>query len=158
MKWPNDRFLQSTISWLMTGWFWKLIFSQPPQSATTGEAIEQAIGLFFIDLVSPLMFGAICSEFWLVSLCAFSCGAVLIATLTLEKLRSADAAKAALATYFLLTMFTLWLEPWMTWNGAVVKILEVILKMSTMVVDIGVSIVAFLLWQKVAARVTAELA
>ena len=158
MKWPNDRFLQSAISWFITGWFWKLTFSQQPQSTTLGETIEQTVGMFFINLVSPLIFGAICSEFWFISLTAFACGAVFIATLTLEQLRSADAAKFALATYFLLTMFTLWLEPWITLNGAVVKVLEILLKMSTMVVDVGVSFVALLLWQKAATRAAAELA
>jgi hypothetical protein len=158
MKWPNDRFLQSAISWFVTGWFWKLIFSQKPQTATVGEAIEQTIGMFFIDLVSPLMFGAICSEFWFISLTAFGCGALFVATLTIEKLRSADAAKFALAAYFMLTMFTLWLEPWITWNGAIVKILEVLLKVSTMLVDLGVSFVALLLWQKAATRAAEELA
>ena len=68
MKWPTDKFLQYLITWFVTGWCWQVLFSQPPQTTTTGEAVQQWLGLFFVNLVSPMMFGAICSEFPLVSL------------------------------------------------------------------------------------------
>ncbi len=157
MYWPSDKFLQSVISWFITGWCWQVLFSQPTQAATAGEAVQQWLGLFFVNLVSPMLFGAICSEFSLVSWSAFFCGLVFVGTLTVNSLRSAYAAKFALAAYFMLTMFTLWIEPWVTFTGVTVLVLELLLKVSSTIVDVGISFVALMMWQKAATRVDIEL-
>lgn len=157
MKWPTDKFLQYLITWFVTGWCWQVLFSQPPQTTTMGEAVQQWLGLFFVNLVSPMMFGAICSEFPLVSWSAFACGAAFIGTLTVGSIRSAYAAKYALATYFILSMFTLWVEPWVTFTGVTVLVLEILLKVSSTIVDVGISFFALLMWQKAASRVDVEL-
>lgn len=153
MKWPTDRFLQYVISWFITGWFWQLIFSQQNSSATVSEAI----GRVFINLLSPMMFGAICSEFPLVSWSAAGCGMVFVGTLTIATIRSAYAAKYALASYFILSMFTIWLEPWITLSGLAVMFVEILLKMSSMIVDVGISFFALMMWQKAASHVDSEL-
>ena len=72
-------------------------------------------------------------------------------------IRSAYAAKYALATYFILSMFTLWVEPWVTFTGVTVLILEILLKVSSTIVDVGISFFALLMWQKAASRVDVEL-
>lgn len=153
MKWPTDRFLQYVTSWFITGWFWQLIFSQQHASATVSETL----GRVFVNLISPMMFGAICSEFPLVSWSAAGCGMVFVSTLTIGTIRSAYAAKYALTCYFMLTMFTLWVEPWVTLSGLAVMFMEILFKMSSMVVDVGISFFALLMWQKAASHVDAEL-
>ena len=153
MKWPADKFLQYVISWFITGWFWQLIFSQQNSSATVSETI----GRIFVNLLSPMMFGAICSEFPLVSWSAAGCGMVFVSTLTIGTMRSAYAAKYALTSYFLLTMFTHWVEPWVTLSGLAVMFMEILLKTSSMIVDVGISFFALLMWQKAASHVDSEL-
>ena len=153
MKWPADKFLQYVISWFITGWFWQLIFSQQNSSATVSETI----GRIFVNLLSPMMFGAICSEFPLVSWSAAGCGMVFVSTLTIGTMRSAYAAKYSLTSYFLLTMFTLWVEPWVTLSGLAVMFMEILLKTSSMIVDVGISFFALLMWQKAASHVDSEL-
>jgi hypothetical protein len=153
MKWPADKFLQYVISWFITGWFWQLIFSQQHSSATVSETI----GRVFINLLSPMMFGAICSEFPLVSWTAAGCGMVFVSTLTIGTMQSAYAAKYALASYFMLTMFTLWVEPWVTLSGLAIMFVEILLKMSSMIVDVGISFFALMMWQKAASHVDSEL-
>jgi hypothetical protein len=157
MKWPTDKFLQYLITWFVTGWCWQVLFSQPPQTTTMGEAVQQWLGMFFVNLVSPMMFGAICSEFPLISWSAFACGAAFIGTLTVGPIRSAYAAKYAMAAYFLLSMFTLWVEPWMTFTGAMVILVEILLKVSTTIVNVGISLLAMVILRRTALHVDVEL-
>jgi hypothetical protein len=54
-------------------------------------------------------------------------------------------------------MFTLWVEPWVTFTGVTVLVLEILLKVSSTIVDVGISFFALLMWQKAASRVDVEL-
>jgi hypothetical protein len=148
MKWPKEAFLQYAISWFLTGWLVQLMRSIKEQT-TVGEHV----GAFIVDIVAPMVFGAVCAEYAFISIPAALCGLIVIASLTIKAIRTPSYAQFALTAYFVLTMITIWIEPFFTGSGIVIKVAAILLKASTTIVDIGVTLLAFLMWDTAVSRV-----
>lgn len=167
MKWPSDRFLVYLISWLAAGWGVQLGLSIGTRTETWTETLSREFGLFIIGIVGPMMYGAILSDLSLIAWSAFACGVVFIITLTAPPFRSALAAKLALSAYFVLSMLTLWIEPWIilltpwinlknTLRQGLTTAMQIFLGISTMIPDVFITLFAMVLLKRAFSKVDGE--
>lgn len=104
------------------------------------ETLSDQVGNFFVEMVIPYCYGAFGSEFALVWLTATAAGVAYAVAILQRGAGAARTAKNALIVLFLLSLFTLWVEPFVSLSAAAGDALMALAKVPMKFVDVGVSL------------------
>ena len=138
MKWPSDNRVRyalfyGTFAFALRFWL----------EANRREGLDGDVGMFVALNLGVYLFGAAWSGTKIVAGLAatvFAVGAWLVLR------RGEEAAKRATncaAFYLLLSLYALWIEPWMSPSGVTINVGLMLLKAPMMVVDVVVSLFWF---------------
>jgi hypothetical protein len=139
---PNSKLLKFLMGWMIVASILKLIHL----SQTDKQTAERVVAGYLAGLVLIFFFGAFWSAFPHVYVPAMIAAAVFLIAVMTRGPRSKSAAKYAFITIMSLSLFCIWVEPWLTPLGLAGIALLVLLRLSTMVVNVGVTLGWLLLW------------
>jgi hypothetical protein len=112
------------------------------------DTVSDAVGNFFVDFVVPYCYGAFGSEFTLVWLSTIVASIAFGFAVYSSGSRAATVAKRSLLIVILLSLFTLWVEPFVSISAAAGGVLMTLAKVPMKFVDIGVSILWLVVLRK----------
>lgn len=135
MHWPKNRTLANVLGWSMFGVMTSL--AAPPSP----ENLEQMIGQFFLSFVYGYVFGPFWSSLWFVSAIANVLAIYISSVIIMKRTAEIDLARSAFTILFVLSMFTIWVEPWLTLTGIALNVITAYFKTSILLfIDIGATI------------------
>lgn len=133
MTLPKNKFLRGWISLIIFAVSSRLIFVLFANSRTWEGAINGFLTNFFMIYAG----GAVWSGLPLVALPAMMAAVSLGITLCIPTPTSRIFAKLSFSILACLSLFAIWLEPWLTNAGIATNVVFALLKFSTFIVDIG---------------------
>lgn len=153
IKWPKSRFLLNLCYWLAFSCVWKFgfILDSRPQTAT------EVVGQLILGTFSSYFGGAIWSEFPFVWGIALVAALAFLLTVLVPSLQSRQVAKVSFGAIIVLSLFTLWIEEYMTIWGVVRNVAMSMAKVSLLIPNIVVTVVWLYGWRKVVHLVDQEL-
>ena len=112
------------------------------------DTLSDKVGNSFVELILPYCYGAFGSDFPFVWLGASVAGASFALAVCSRGTIAATIAKRSLTVLLLLSLFTIWVEPFVSVSAAVGSALMAIAKVPMKFADIGVSIFwVVILWR-----------
>jgi hypothetical protein len=96
---------------------------------------------FFVDSIGPYMFGAFTSGVTPVHWGAVICGVIFAVSVLRPGPNTAVFAKRVLVGLFLLSVFTIWIEPFLTVSGVAVQAASIVAKTSSKPVDLFFTVI-----------------
>jgi hypothetical protein len=139
---PKSSFLKGLIVWMLIAVGLKILLLLQSENQTAG----QAVGRFLASLVFRFFFGAFWSGFMLVSIAAMIAGATFIFAVMSRGPQSKDVAKFAIASLFFLSLFSIWIEPWLSPLGFLANVMLILLGLFSVLIEIGVTIGWLAVW------------
>jgi hypothetical protein len=150
---PNSKLLQNVVGWCIGGTLARLLYEAVAAEPAT---ISETIGRTVMSSLIPYLFGALWSEIPLVAVGANLCGLGLALMMLVPVVQWKAAAKLALGMLVVLSLFTVWIEPWMSISGVAMEAVKVLAGIVTFWFDLIVSVVWCLIWMKGAKAIDAE--
>ncbi len=138
---PEDTFLRGVLGYLAGAAFLGVAMANHQS-----EDIGQMAGYLMMSLIAPRYGGALVSDLPIVMVLAMACAAGFALTLCVPALRSKGVAKFCFGTLVVLSLFTLWLEDYLTYKAILTTLIEVFLKFSFFFVDLGVTVFWLFMW------------
>lgn len=155
-KWPESQILKVLIGCFIAGIFSRFLFAAIRRENTVTDHANN----FIVDLMAPYMWGAFMSQWPLVGIAAIVSGIVFCVCLTNASLRSRTSAKVSLLLLLILSLFTIWLEPFTSISGQATSWLMTFAKIPAKILDVGVSVLwvmAFVwAWRDIGREFSAE--
>lgn len=133
---PDSRLLRILFGFLMAGLGTKLglvLFQKR-------DTLSDGVGNFFVELVVPYCYGAFGSDFLLVWLGAAVASVAFGFAVCSAGTGAASIAKRSLLVLLVLSLFTIWIEPFVSFSAAIGGTLMTLAKIPMKFVDIGVSV------------------
>jgi hypothetical protein len=150
---PKSTFLRWQMGWMIAAVVLKLVLL----FQTDNQTAERVVAKYLAGLVFIYVFGAFWSEFPLVYVPAMIAAAVFLIAVLTRGPQSKSAAKAAFVVIMYLSLFCIWIEPWLTPSGLITFVLLAFLRLTTTVVDIGVTIAWLFFWAGTTDAINREL-
>ncbi|VTS04794.1 hypothetical protein [Tuwongella immobilis] len=122
------------------------------------ESLSDTVGNFFSDFVMPYCYGAFGSDFALIWLAATLFAILFALALRNRGQHAAETAKRSLWIIYLLSLFTLWLEPFISVSAAVGGALMALAKIPMKFVDLGLSVFWFIILMRANAEIDQKIA
>lgn len=153
-KLPQERYLTGFLAWILFGIVTKLGHDVMylNESRLTALAASAMAGFVY-----SYMFGSIWSDFGFVSYLSVALAGFIGAVIIYRAHKYRAAAQWALLALLILTMFTLWLEPFLTVSGVAFTVLGLLLKLPMFFVDIGFTLAWVFMIILVSDQIDAEL-
>jgi hypothetical protein len=150
MRLPENKLLQWLISCFAGCAVYPLIVAAFRREGTLYDNANN----FLADLISTYLVGSFSSRFTLVWLGSLLCAAAYVICVTNLREETAKVAKLSLLAILLMSLFTLWIEPFTSVSGAVVQsVIERLARMASKIFDLGISVV----WTMVCFQATAAI-
>ncbi len=141
---PDSNLLKTLAAFFATGILLKLFLL----AFQKHDTLSNRAGNFLVDIILPYGYGAFVSDFSFVRLLTTICGASYAMAICYRGQRFAQTAKNALIVITLLSLGTVWLEPFVSMSAATAGILITLAKVPMKIVDIGVSVFwLIMLWR-----------
>lgn len=120
--------------------------------------IDSVVGNFVLSLMAPYVYGAFWSGIPFVAVIANFGGVAFALTVLFPAIQSKGVAQCALGTVMILSLFTLWIEPWTSPTGAAVEMaITALVGVVKFWFDLVVTVAWCLLWASAARAIGAEL-
>lgn len=150
---PDSRLLKILLFFLMGGLCAKLglLFQKR-------DTLSDHVGNFFLELIFPCIYGAFGSEFSLVWLGAATASVAFGFAVCGTGNRAAFIAKGTLLVLLILSLFTIWVEPFISVSAAVGSVLMTLAKIPMTFVSIGVSVMWLLVFRQASIEIDNKLA
>jgi hypothetical protein len=139
---PNSKLLKWLMGWMIAAAALKIA----SLSRSENQTAEQVIATYLSGQVLRYLAGAFWSEFPLIYVPAMIAGAVFVIAVMIRGSESKAVAKNAFGTILFLSLFCIWIEPWLTLSGLLTFFLLLLLGFTTLLVDVGVSVGWLILW------------
>jgi hypothetical protein len=133
--------LRWLIGWMTLGTFVKLYVLINERDPSTAQVL---LYLPFA-LVGQYLFGAFWSKFEFVYISAMVSTVIFIVAVCMRGQHAKPVAKAAATCIFSLSLFTLWIEPWITISGIVVNLILMATGFFNLIFEVIMSIIGLLL-------------
>jgi hypothetical protein len=143
MKTPKNRFLRSCLSWIIYAVGTRLVMGLVLDTRTW----EGMANAFLTKFCMTYTCGAVWSDFPLIAFLAIIAALTTGVALFFPSNTSRVIAKLSFSVVTVLSLFTIWLEPWMTVTGVATNVVFALVKVSFMIVDIGVTIGWLIVWR-----------
>lgn len=153
LKMPRSTVLRWLIGWMIFATLLKIERVSQADHLTT----EQSVAYFLGGLVFKYLFGAFWSGFPFIYVTAMIAAAVFVIAVTTRGPRSRDAANLAFGTILMLSLFCIWIEPWLSAFGLIANVLLILFGLFSVVVELCVSGGWFVLWAMAHDALTTEL-
>ncbi len=145
--WPENKTLSNLLGWSMFGVMTSV--ATPP----VAEDLEQWLGQLILKFVYGYVFGPFWSDFWVVALVANLLAIYISSVVLMRRTAEIPMAQQAFATLFFLSMFTIWLEDWLTLDGVAWNLFTAYFDLSIFFfVEIAATIGWLWAWEKVHTR------
>lgn len=139
---PKSKVLKYLMGWMVAATFFKFV------RLIQGDNInsEQAMAYFLIGLVSRFCLGAFWSAFPVVYVPAIIAAAVFVFAVTTRGPYAIPAAKFSFVTIMYLTLFCIWIEPWLSPFGIIANLLLLFFGFFSVVIEVCVTLGWLFLW------------
>jgi hypothetical protein len=142
MQMPNSKLLKWLMGWMILAACLKIA----NLSQTANQSAERVVANYLSGLVLHYVFGAFWSELAHIYVPAMIAGAVFVIAAVTRGSLSKAAAKFAFIAILYLSLFCIWIEPWLTASGLITVGLLMFFHLSLFLVDAGVSVAWLFLW------------
>ena len=133
MRLPENKLLQWLIGCFAGCAVYPLIVAAFRREGTLYDNANN----FLADLISTYLVGSFSSRFTLVWLGSLLCAAAYVICVTNLREETAKVAKLSLFAILLMSLFTLWIEPFTSVSGAVVQsVIERLARMASKIFDV----------------------
>lgn len=139
---PASSFLKGIIIWMMVGMGFKILMLLQSENQTTGQIAAR----FLLGFIFRFFFGAFWSGFPMVYVPAMIAATLFIGAVLVRGEQSKDFAKFAIGAIFFLSLFTIWIEPWLSSLGLLANVLLIVLGFFSVLLEIGVTVGWLFLW------------
>jgi hypothetical protein len=139
---PKSKFLRFLIGWMIAAVFLKVVRIMQGDHLNA----EQLVGYFLLGFIFRFLLGAFWSGFPYVFLPAWIAAAVFIAAVTVRGPNSVPAAKYAITTIVYLSLFCIWVEPWLNAFGLIANLVLIFFGMFSIILEICATVGWLFLW------------
>jgi len=139
---PSGKCLKFLMGWMIAATILKFVYIARADNQTP----EQAVAGYLAGVVLIYVLGAFWSEFPVVYVSAMIAAAVFVVAVITRSPHSRSAAKNAFITIMILSMFSIWIEPWITLSGLITFVLILFLGLPITAINIGATIGWMVLW------------
>jgi hypothetical protein len=133
---PNSKVLKCLMGWMLVAMFLKTVRIIQADNLTG----EQMVAYFLAGLIFKFLLGAFWSGFPLVYVSAMIAAVVFVTAVLTRGKHSKPAAKFAFVTIMYLSLFCIWIEPWLAAFGIIANVILIIFGLFSIVVEICVSL------------------
>jgi hypothetical protein len=140
---PKSKFLKFLIGWMIAAVFLKVVRIIQGDNLDAG----QLIGYFALGFIFRFLLGAFWSGFPYVYLPAWIAAAVFIAAVTTTRgPNSMSAAKYAITAIVYLSLFSIWVEPWLNAFGLIANLFLIFFGMFSIILEVCATVGWLFLW------------
>lgn len=156
VRMPRDGVARLFLVWFLIGAGLRILQNLQPNPAFS-EDPSRAAGRFVMDWLGPYLFGALWSGFPVVGGIALVCVFLFAFAILTPRLAWRSLAQSAVGILILLSLFTLWIEPWLKDLSRAANLLMIVLGLFSVIPEIVVSIVWALAWGHLSDQIDREL-
>lgn len=136
MKFPHNKYLQFMFFWIALVLVMRLLAAV----VLNGDSLEYQARRFLFNYLMVYLGGALGSDFPVVAWLAIAAAATFVVAVCFPSETSSTWGQIAFGILAILSLFVIWVEPWVTPSGLATQVAFLLLKIPMFFVDIGVTL------------------